>query len=230
MKKKIGILGGMGPYATVEFYKKILDLTHTKKDWDHLRLIIDSNPHIPSRSRHVLFNEDSPVQGMIESCKRLEKWPVDIIAIPCNSAAFFINQIQPSIKTPIINICEVTSCSVAFKFPAAKKAVVLGGIVTYSKKNYEYFLLKNGIEYVQHTEVLQRKVENLIEQIKQYPKPYNHAIALNVILNEIYQETKADIGILGCTEFGCLENIDGVIPTIDSSTELALHIIKIANE
>jgi hypothetical protein len=83
--KRIGILGGMGPYATVIFMKNILDMTDAEKDWEHIHTIVDNNTKIPSRSRAILFNETSPLDGMLESCKKLESYTVDTIVIPCNS-------------------------------------------------------------------------------------------------------------------------------------------------
>ena len=71
-QKTIGILGGMGPYATVYFYKQILDSTPVKKDWDHFRILIDSNVKIPSRTRAVLYNETSPVPDLINSINDLQ--------------------------------------------------------------------------------------------------------------------------------------------------------------
>ncbi len=68
-QKSIGILGGMGPYATVHFYKRILELTPIIKDKDHFRIFIDSQVKIPSRTRAILYNETSPVPEMIKSIK-----------------------------------------------------------------------------------------------------------------------------------------------------------------
>ena len=97
-KKTIGILGGMGPYATLMFLKNILSLTKADKDSDHIRTITDSNIDIPSRSRAILFNEVSPLNGMIDSCKKLKNYPVDAIYVPCNSADFWLDEVQKSIK------------------------------------------------------------------------------------------------------------------------------------
>ena len=56
-----------------------MNITDTKKDWDHIRTITDNNVKIPSRSRAILYNEESPLEKMIESCLQLQKYPVDII-------------------------------------------------------------------------------------------------------------------------------------------------------
>jgi len=61
----IGVLGGMGPYATLHFLKRILDLTPVTKDRDHFRIITDNNVKIPSRTRAVKYGEKSPVDDMV---------------------------------------------------------------------------------------------------------------------------------------------------------------------
>ena len=60
-EKTIGILGGMGPYATVELFSKILKFTPARKDQEHLRIIIDNNPKIPDRTEAILGNGKSPL-------------------------------------------------------------------------------------------------------------------------------------------------------------------------
>ena len=98
--KVIGVLGGMGPHATAAFFQTLLDITPAKKDWDHLRIIVDNNPHVPSRTRHLLYGEESPFSGMLECCKKLERYPVDLAALPCNSAAVFVPRLQAQLGYP----------------------------------------------------------------------------------------------------------------------------------
>lgn len=222
----VGVLGGMGPYATFAFCNKILQLTPAQKDWNHLRLIIDNNPHIPSRSRAYLYNEDSPVNGMLESCTKLEHYPVDLIAVPCNSATFYLNEVQAQIGTPILNILEVTSQRVKLKLQPGSRISVLGGNITYLEKMYRPFLEAEGFLYVDHSEEEQAKVLSFIEYIKKNG---------NSDLEEVQNFLKAysrnynvDAIILGCTEFGCISDLDTPTILIDSTTELAAHIVSLA--
>lgn len=230
--KVIGILGGMGPFATAEFFKKIIDLTPAQKDWEHLRIIIDNNPHIPSRTKHYLYNEESPVKGMIESCRRLSDYPVDLIAIPCNSACFFLPQIQPYIKIPILNIIEVASEALALKYPIVKKCAVIGGRITYAEETYKKPLLKHEITYVEHSNDLQIKVEKTIETIKQGIDLTTAENLFNEIVDDFIKTYQINALILGCTEFGCIfdEKEKQHLPIIDSSYELASYLVKISLE
>ena len=105
-QKILGILGGMGPYATIYFFQRILDLTPIKKDKDHFRVLIDNQVKIPSRTRAILFNEDSPVPDMIKSINNLASIGAESLLIPCNSAHYFYDEVCKEITIPWINMIE----------------------------------------------------------------------------------------------------------------------------
>ncbi len=89
----LGILGGMGPLATCEFFKKIIELTPAEKDQDHLHIIIDNNTNIPDRTEYILGKGKDPRIELIRSAIRLESIGADYIAIPCNTAHYFYDDI-----------------------------------------------------------------------------------------------------------------------------------------
>jgi aspartate racemase len=221
----IGILGGMGPFATAAFFQKILELTPAKKDWEHLHLVIDNHPQIPSRSRYYLYQEASPLPEIIQACKKLQEYPVDFIAIPCNSASAFLDAIQAEVAVPILNIMQVTAKALYTVFPKIKRVAVMGGVITYREKIYAKYLGDDDVEYVHHNEKLQSSIEQIIEEIKlnnMTPRAMHETYAA---VDELKKSYRVDGIILGCTEFGCLQSLDLSIPTIDSSTELARYIV-----
>lgn len=228
--KIVGILGGMGPYATVSFYQTILELTPVKKDWDHLRVIIDVNPHIPSRSRHHLFGEVSPVPGMVESCRRLEAYPVDFIVIPCNSASHYLPQVQAAVKIPILNIIQITSNAVSSRHPDVRRVAVIGGVITYENRTYEPFLKRHGIEYVHHPDPIQRQVEHIIELIKMNAPKEQTTAKFQALIRTIRQQCEVGAVLLGCTEFRCIGSVATEVPLLDSSRELAVATVRFAQE
>ena len=223
-----GVLGGMGPFATLAFYQSLLELTPVHKDWDHIRAIIDSNPHIPSRSLYHLGRGPSPVPGMVESCRRLEQYPVDFIVIPCNSASFYLPEVQARVSIPILNIMEITSQALAEQHPSAGNVVVLGGIVTYENRTYEPYLNHAHMNYFHHSLEHQRKAEQLIEMLKANTPLEEAGIHFEHLLDGLQRETSLDAVILGCTEFGLLIERDFGIPVVDSSRELARQTVALA--
>ncbi|GAH53208.1 unnamed protein product, partial [marine sediment metagenome] len=108
-EKIIGILGGMGPEATVDLFHKIIKFTPAKKDQDHFRIIIDNNPKIPDRTAAILGKGEDPLPALQETARNLEKAGVDFIIIPCNTAHYFLPQIQKSVNIPVLNMIEETA-------------------------------------------------------------------------------------------------------------------------
>lgn len=91
--KTIGILGGMGSYATVDFFKRVLDAFPAEKEWDRPRIIIDNNCAMPSRVRAILYNEnvEELVSQMRKSVNSLSDSGADIIMMGCMTAHHFIS-------------------------------------------------------------------------------------------------------------------------------------------
>ena len=93
-EKTIGVLGGMGHLATVDFYAKLVRLTPAHADRDHLRVIIDSNPKIPDRTAGLTGEGPDPTPALVATARGLERAGADLIAIPCNSAHAYLPAIR----------------------------------------------------------------------------------------------------------------------------------------
>ena len=94
MEKSIGILGGMGPLATADLLRKIVLVTRAEKDGDHVRVYIDDNPRIPDRTAAILSGGESPLPQMTDSLEKLEKCGASCIIMPCNTAHYFLPELQ----------------------------------------------------------------------------------------------------------------------------------------
>jgi aspartate racemase len=102
--KTIGMIGGMGPLATVHLFERIVLRTKAEKDQDHIRIIIDNNTNIQDRTKAILGYGESPVKELVGSAKMLEKSGADFLIMPCNTAHYFIDHIKKNIKIPFINM------------------------------------------------------------------------------------------------------------------------------
>ena len=134
----VGILGGMGPYATNFFLKRILDLTPAKLDKDHFHTIIDNNVKIPSRTRAVKYNEESPVNDIVNSINNLGKIGCSFVMLPCNSVHYFYDIVIKKIEIPWLNMIEIVSSRILDL--SYTKPLILGGYVTTQKKVYSPYL------------------------------------------------------------------------------------------
>ncbi len=107
--KTLGILGGLGPLATVYFMDIIVKMTDVKKDQDHISMIVLNHPSIPDRTEFILDNtKPNPLPVMIADAKKLQAAGADYVVMPCNTAHFFYEQIQKNIEIPMLNIIEET--------------------------------------------------------------------------------------------------------------------------
>ncbi len=195
----VGILGGMGPGATIDLYRHITDLTPAQKDQDHIRIVIYSNPKIPDRTEAITGDGQSPLPMLIESAEILERAGAGIIAIPCNAAHPYIGAMQQSVDIPIINMIEETCRTLCRNLPNARIAGLLAATGTVRSAVYEEVLAKAGIQVVVPGESEQQRVENAIAQVKAGV----HDGATQQTFESIgWQliESGAEGLILGCTE------------------------------
>ncbi|HAT32035.1 MAG TPA: aspartate racemase [Janthinobacterium sp.] len=105
---KIGVIGGVGPAATVDFMEKIIRNTPASRDQDHIKLVVEHNPQIPDRTANLIGAGADPTLALYAAAKRLQADDADIIAIPCNTAHAFVERIQPALSIPIVHMLNET--------------------------------------------------------------------------------------------------------------------------
>lgn len=216
--------------ASAQFLREVLDNIPVKKDWEYPRIILDSNPHIPSRSRAWLYNEPSPLPGMIAACKKLEEYNVKFIALPCNSAQCWLEPLQHSIGTQIVDIRKTTVDSLVRGFPSVRRAIVFGSVVTLGKDSYKQYLENVGIEYVKPDADHQKDIESFIELAKLNSSENQLKEKFLGLLQNMRDKNCAVI--LACTEFGLLGNsLQGMtIPCVNSLSSYAKRCAELVNE
>ncbi len=117
MSKVVGILGGMGPMSTVDLMRMITEKTPAERERDHLRILVDSRPQIPDRPAGLFGTGPSPAPMMQESARLLEEWGADLIAIPCNTAHGFLDDVQEAVQIPVLDMIGLVGRELARTFP-----------------------------------------------------------------------------------------------------------------
>lgn len=107
--KTIGVIGGMGPAATVDFFAKLLAATGAERDQDHFRILIDSNPRVPDRNAAIAGIGPSPGRQLAASAAGLERAGADFIVIACNTAHAFQASIEAAISIPLLSMIDATA-------------------------------------------------------------------------------------------------------------------------
>lgn len=107
--KTIGVIGGMGPAATVDFFAKLIAATAATRDQDHLRILIDNNPRVPDRNAAIAGVGPSPGPHLAEAARALERAGADCIVIACNTAHAFQGDIEAAISIPLLSMIDATA-------------------------------------------------------------------------------------------------------------------------
>ena len=92
MPGRLGVLGGMGPAATVRFLSLLVELTPATADQDHIPMLVTFAPAVPDRSSAIAGRGESPLSALLFEIERLNRATVDVVCIPCNSAHHRIPQ------------------------------------------------------------------------------------------------------------------------------------------
>ncbi len=107
--RRIGILGGMGPEATVLLMQRLLAAIPARDDADHIPLIVDQNTQVPSRiARLIDGTGDDPAPVLVTMAKRLQAAGAEALAMPCNTAHHFAAQIRSSTPLPFLDMVEAS--------------------------------------------------------------------------------------------------------------------------
>lgn len=159
---KVGVVGGVGPAATVNFLDKIVRNTQARTDQEHIKLVVEQNPQIPDRTANLVAEGADPTIALYATCKKLEAADADMIAIPCNTAHAFVERIQPYLRIPIVNMLFETIAHVRRHHPDAAQAGLLATDGTVKSGIYQEVAERHGVHLVVPDEPYQRMVMEAI--------------------------------------------------------------------
>lgn len=219
-KKTLGVLGGMGPMATVQFYRLLTSRTKALHDEEHLNIIITSRADTPDRTDYIMGKSDrSPLPAMIADAKTLEAAGAGLIAIPCNTACHFHAELQDAVSIPILDIVRETSYHVSKR--GFHRAAVLATDGTLKTGSYRRALAEVGVDAVEPDPETQSLISEIIYDYVKAGKEGGEVLFVKVA--ERMFSRGCDCLILGCTELPLAAPSDTNI--IDSLEVLAYRAI-----
>jgi aspartate racemase len=109
MSKVVGVIGGMGPEATVDFLRRIVAATPAQDDADHIRVLVDNNPKVPSRLAALVDGTgEDPLPVLIAMARGLEKQGADFLTMPCNTAHYYLPRIAETVSIPFLDMVALS--------------------------------------------------------------------------------------------------------------------------
>lgn len=148
VRRTIGILGGMGPLATAEFYRRIVLRTPARYDQEHLHVVIDADPAVPDRTTALLGQGPDPTPHLVAAARRLEAAGVDFLVVPCNTAHAFLPNVQAAIAVPILDMIDEVAAEVARRCPPETPVGLLATAGTIASRLYERGLSRDQLHPV----------------------------------------------------------------------------------
>ncbi len=226
--KTIGVLGGMGPWATLDFFEKILRLTPAKTDQEHLRVIIDNNPKIPDRSPAIAGTGEDPTPALVAGARILQQAGADVIVIPCNTAHYFYERVQNAVSIPVLHIMEEVVSTAREEVPSARVLGILATAAAVSSGLYARACARKGIEVVNPDPAGQQVVNRAIYAVKGGQMGPEITAGLKKIADGLVGRG-AQALVLGCTELPfVLKPQDVRVPLLDSNQILARAAVRFA--
>ena len=224
---KLGVIGGMGPLATVKFYDKVVLNTDAHNDNEHIDLVVLNHSTMPDRTRCIIEKKDLEFLNVIKKdLEILDNIGVDVVAIPCNTRHYFYDEFSKYTNLKIINMIEETILEI--KRRGVKQVAVFGTIGTLNSKVYDKYAQKYGIEVKELSDEDKNSVMDIIYKIKETNNLENKEFI--EILNKYCD--KDTIGIIACTELSLLDicksinTIDALDVLVNKSIELSGAKIK----
>lgn len=227
-RRIVGVLGGMGPLATVDLYRKVVEATPARTDQEHLHVIIDADPSIPDRTEALLRGGADPVPQLIAGGQRLAAAGAAFIIMPCNTAHAFLDRVQPQVPIPFVSMIDETARAVATLVDPGAPVGILATEGTLSARLYHDAFAAVGLEPRQPSPAAQAEVNGAIAAVKRGDTSRAATERVLIAARELI-DGGAQALIAACTELPLiLQQPDVPVPLIDPTTVLAQAAVRTA--
>jgi aspartate racemase len=193
----IGILGGMGTQAGLDFCSKLAKLNRGKADQKYPLFILYNKANIPDRKQN-LKKYNKVLKSLVEGCKFLQKNKCKFISIPCNTAHYWYKDLKKKIKIPILNMPEIVYLNAKNNLKRNSKIGLLATEATIKTGVYSHYFNKKFLLISPKTTLQQRSVNKSIKLVKM-GKTKEAEKAIKPAVNYLIKKKCKKI-ILGCTE------------------------------
>jgi aspartate racemase len=232
VRRTVGVLGGMGPAATIDFMEKVLRYSQAAqspggREQDNVRLIVDSNPWVPDRNAAVAGTGPSPGPVLAEMARGLERAGASFLVMPCNAAHAFADDVVAATSLPFVHLVDETAQAVSRDHAHVRRVGVLAVAGTADARLYERALEPLGFAVMVPTDAARARFMDGIWAIKAGKLDAGRAIVMDMARALV--AGGAELVIAGCTEVPLvLGEGDLAVPLIDAADILARRTVAYA--
>jgi aspartate racemase len=211
----VGVLGGMGPAATVDFMAKVLTSSQGRRDQDGVRLIVDNNPGVPDRNAAVAGTGPSPAPVLAGMAQGLERAGAQFLVMVCNAAHAFEAEVRQATTLPFVSIVEETCAEVLRGQRDVRRVGVLAAAGALDARLYETAFARHGVEVLVPTGDARQQFMRLLYRIKAGDLGPEVRARMKACADELALRGAESI-VAGCTE----------VPLVLSRHELAMPLVN----
>ncbi|WP_247730623.1 aspartate/glutamate racemase family protein [Halovivax limisalsi] len=215
----LGVLGGMGPRATVNFVETLIDETPAETDQEHIPTIVYNDPTIPDRNAAILDGAESPLPKLRTIARNLEAQGVDAIAIPCNTAHHYYDALTASVDVEILNMVQAVRETV--ESAGVSSVGILGTTTVLEAGIYRDYFADSTVELI--APEAREAVMDVIYAIKEGEHDSAQTTFESIIAD--FERQSVDSLIIACTDLSVLDVPDSTT-TYDSSRILAIECVS----
>lgn len=229
MMRRVGILGGMGPEATILVMQKVLASVQARDDADHIPLIIDQNPQVPSRIRHLIEGTgDDPGPVLADMARRLVAGGAQALAMPCNTAHHYAPAIRAAVDVPLLDMVALSVAHVAALVASGGKIGVLASPAVRKVGLFDAGLAQHGLTAIYALD--EPAMLAAIRQIKaEGPQPAARQTLLAA--SKDLAARGASVQLIACTEYSLIaDSVAKGVLAVDTLDVLVSGIKKFALE
>ena len=220
--RRIGVLGGMGPAATVDFYAKLVAATPAGRDQEHLPVVIWADPGVPDRSESLLGAGEDPTPWLRRGIDGLVRAGCELLAVPCNTAHAFVPPLARAAGMQLVSIVDVTADELAADGVQAVGLLATTGTVR--SRLYADALAQRGIATIEPEAVDQDRVMAAIVAVKAGRSGPAHTETLAEVSRTLAARGAQRV-VAACTEL--VLALDGEL-VVDPARLLARRVVDLA--
>jgi len=221
--KTIGVIGGMGPAATAAFMQRVIDLTKAEDDAQHVPLLVDMNPQIPSRIKAIMEGGANPGPTLARMAKDLEARGAQALAMPCNTAHYYAGHIEDAANIPLLNMLSLSGEAIRAQARSGKVGM-LASPLTDDVGIFRDAFAAYDLEVVFPKDA--GNVLSIIRAIKAKGISGEMGRQLSALGREL-ESDGADCLLIGCSEFSLLAGqVATDLPRFDTVDILAREVIR----